>query len=215
MSTQVADILDGAYNRATDNDPGKLAQDGELIAHLSRVYQRAWPLMARARPDEFNSTTTTTINGVPPNGPLPADVIALLGVFNASGAPVWVGATTDRARLWQLAPALYRQGTRLVSRNQAGDPLAGDVLTVVVLDAPAALVFLTDTLDPRWPVRHVQLLVDVLAVYLSVKDAGRDASDRSAIASELQQSIAAFAAEYDLAPADVSWIHADAERGHA
>lgn len=215
MTIQVADILDGAYNRATDNDPGKLAQDGELIAHLSRVYARAWPLMARARPDEFNATTTTTINGVPPNGPLPADLIALLGVYDATGAVVTVNATTDRTRLWVLAPAMYRQGMRLVSRNMAGDPLAGDTLTLVILDAPVALVNLTDTLDPRWPVRHVQLLVDVLAVYLSVKDAGRDAGDRAAIGAELQQSIAAFAAEYDLAPADVSWIHADAERGHA
>jgi hypothetical protein len=215
MSTQVQTIIDGAYNRATDNDPGKLAQDGELIAHLSRVYERAWPLVARARPDEFNTQSSATLTGVPPRLSLPLDLIALLGVYTAGGNPVWVSATTDRTRLWNLAPSMYRQGLTLVSRNLTGDPLAGDLLTLVILDAPAPLVYLTDTLDARWPVRHVQLLVDVLAVYLSVKDAGRDAGDRAAIGAELQQSVAAFAAEYGLAPADVAWIHADAETGKA
>ncbi len=214
MGTSVQTIIDGAYNRASNNDPGKLAQDGELIAHLSRVYERAWPLVARARPDQFSGTASVSLIGSPPSGTLPADLIDLTGAYNAFGVAVWVIPITDRTRTWLIPPCVYRQGMNLVSRNKPGDPVAGDTLSLVVLDAPAALTRLTDTLDSRWPVRHVQLLVDVLAVYLAVKDAGRDAGDRQAILSELQSDVAAFSAEYGLAPADVQWIHADAERSN-
>ena len=215
MTTTVQSLIDGAYNRASNNDPGKLAQDGELIAHVSRVYERSWPLLARARTDQFSASASVTLSGVPPAGSFPADMIDVLGAYNSAGVSVWIIPITDQTRTWQLSPCVYRRGTQLVSRNQAGDPLAGSTLSLVILDAPVPLVALTDTLDPRWPVRHVQLLVDVLAVYLAVKDAGRDAGDRAAIAGELQASVAAFAAEYDLAPADVEWIHADAERSRA
>lgn len=211
MSTTVQTILDGAYNRASNNDPGKLAQDPELIAHLSRVYQRAWPLVARARPDQFSASALVSLIGAPPSGSLPTDVIDILGAFNAFGVSVWIIPITDQARTWLIPPCVYRRGMSLVSRAKPGDPLAGDTLSLVILDAPPALVNLTDTLDPRWPVRHVQLLTDVLAVYLSVKDSGRDAGDRQAILAELQASVSAFSSEFGLVPADVEWIHAEAE----
>lgn len=215
MTTTVQAILEGAYNRATDNDPGKLAQDPELILHLNRIYQQIWPLIARARPDAFQSETTAAFSGNPPLAAIPADTIAVLAAWEASGNPVNLIAAIDRARTWNLAPCIYRRGGWLVSRNQTGDPLAGAVLTLTLLDKPATLATLTDTLDPRWPIRHVQLLVDCLATYLATKDAGRDNSDRAALQVELGRDVSAFAADFGLAPEAVQWIQEPLERAVA
>lgn len=212
MTTSVQTILEGAYNRYSANDPGKLAQDPELIAHLSRVYARTWPLLARARPDLFQSTLSATLLSSPPSWAIPADLIDVIAAFNASGADVWLIPSTDRNRLWQLAPCIFRQANTLVSRNKGGDPMAGDVLTLTVLDNPPALVNLSDTLDPRWPVRHVQLFVDLIAAYLGVKDAGRSDADRAALLLELKADSLALAGEFNLPPEAVEWIHGDVER---
>ena len=200
MSTSVQTILVGAYNRYSSNDPGKLAQDPELIAHLSRVYLRTWPLLARARVDLFQSEMTVTLAGFPAAAALPPDLLDVTAAFNASGDSVWIIPSNDRNRLWQLAPCVLRAGASLRSRFKAGDPIAGDVLTLTVLDSPPALVNLSDTLDPRWPIRHVQLFVDLLAAYLGVKDAGRSDSDRAALLAELKADSLALAAEFQPRP---------------
>lgn len=212
MTTTAQALLEGAYTRSASNDAGKLASDAELLAHLGRVYHRAWPLVARARPDQFGATLALTLAGIPPTAALPADVIDVLAVQTATGTEVAVIPSTERAKSWHLAPAVYRLGLTLVSRNRGGDPISGAVLTATVLDAPAALPALTSTLDPRWPVRHTQLLVDLLAVYLSVKDTGRSAGEHAKVVAELQQSAGAFAAEFNLPPAAVEWMHAPVER---
>lgn len=212
MTTTVQTILEGAYNRASDNDPGKLAQDPELIVHLNRVYQQCWALVARARPDAFQSDIAAVCAGIPPVCAIPADTIAVIGVWTAIGLPVNVIATIDRARTWNVAPSVYRSGNSLVSRNQSGDPVAGDVLTLTVLDAPAVLATVAQTIDPRWPIRQVQLLVDCLATYLAVKDAGRDTADRAALQGEFAKDVAAFAAEFGLKPEAVQWLHEEPER---
>lgn len=210
--TTVQQIIEGAWNRYSANDPGKLAQDPELIAHLNRVYQRTWPLVARARPDEFQSETTVTLGGSPPFAALPADVIDVLQVYTSAGAKVNLVPSTDRTRTWQLPPCVFRRGVNLVSRFAALDPVAGNILTVTLLDAPAALVALSSVLDARWPVRHVQLFVDELSAYLGIKDAGRSKVDRDSLLVSLQGSVAALAAEFGLPPEAVQWIHEDVER---
>lgn len=214
--TTVQTLIEGGYNRSGANNPGKLAVDGELIAHLNRVYQRAWSLIARARPDEFSAETDlAALVGVPPSASLPANIIDVLAVEDSSGEPVNVIPLTEKWRSWHLAPAVYRQGSSLVSRNAANDPVAGDVLTLQILDAPTALTAMASVLDGRWPARHEQLLVDYVACYLSVKDDGRSMADHQKLMGELAQDVAAFAAEYELAPEAVEWVHADVERQNA
>ena len=212
MSTTVQDILEGAYNRNSSNDPGKLAVDGELVAHLHRVFQRVFALMARARPDQFSTTAFLTLAGATPQATLPASIIDILNVLTVLGAKVNVIPITEQFRTWHLAPAVYRRGQALVSRNKSGDPAAGNVLTLIHLDAPATLAALADVLDARYPARHYQLLIDLCANYLGTKDAGRSPADRAALGQELAVSLNALQMEYQLAPADVSWMHSSVER---
>lgn len=213
--TTVQTIVEGAYLRSTTFDAGKLALDAELVTHLNRVYQRVWPLIARARPDQYGAETTLTLTGTPASAMLPASILDLLEIQNDEGTIVNIIPVGDRQRRWNVAPCVYRVGTTLKSRASTGDPVGGNVLTLVYLDQPTALTALADTLDARWPVRHDQLLVDYLATYLAVKDGGMKDADRAALKSELQQDVTALVYEYGLAPTAMSWIHADAERAVA
>lgn len=204
--------IEAAYNRSSANDPGKLSQDAELLDALNRIYQRLYSLFAKARPDEAASETTVTLSGSPATGTLPTDIIAVRRLYNATGAVVHLIPSEERTRSWHLAPSVYRQGLSLISRNKAGDPVAGDVLTLTLLDAPTAITALTTAIDARFPTRHHQLPVDVLALYLSVKDDGRNPLAHQKLVADVAQSASAFAAEYDLAADALEWIHADARR---
>ncbi len=212
MSITVQTIIEAASNRSSANDPGKLFLDPEAIAHTDRVVQRLWPLLARARPHQFQSDVALPLAGVPPTLLLPADLIDLLDVRTATGAKVHVIPSAERQRRWTIPPSVYRMGRSLVSRNAAGDPIVADVLTLTVLDAPAALVALSSVLDARWPARHYQVLIDELAAYFSAKDAGRSAQDHATLERALAASLASLAAEFDLGPSVVEWIHASRER---
>lgn len=207
-------FLEGAYNRSSINNPGKLAQDPELLLHLDRVYQRTWALIARARPDEFAVPSNVAAVGAPAEILLAADTIDVVSVRRAAApyAEVNVIPASELARKWHLAPAMYRTGLKLVSRALTGDPLNGESFVVSLLDAPAALVALGSSVDPRWPSRHYQLLVDYLACYLSVKDAGRAPEEHTKLLEELKTDGAALVSEYGLPPASIQWIHADVER---
>ena len=212
MSITAQQVIEGSYNRSSSNDAGKLASDAEVLSHLDRTYQRLWALVARARPHEFASATSLPLGSVPPTLALPANLVDLLDVRTVAGATVHVIPYKDRTRRWTIPPAVYRLGQSLVSRNAAGDPIVADSLTLTILDAPVALTALSSVLDGRWPSRHYQVLVDELAVYLSVKDSGRSAAERAAIDGALKESGAALAAEYALGPSALEWLHAPAER---
>jgi hypothetical protein len=213
MSTSVQVLISGAYNRSTANDPGKLATDDELVLHVDRVYQRLWALVARARPDAFGSSADlSALSGTPPAVALPANTIDVVNLEDEDGGTVNLIPATERNRLWHVAPCMMRVGASLVSRNKSGDPGAGDVLTALLLDAPAALTSVSSVLDDRWPVRHDQLLVDYIACYLSVKDDGRSETEHNKLMGELKQDVSAFAAEFDLPPEAVQWIHSAVTR---
>ncbi len=209
--TTVETLIVAGYNRSSLNDPGKIAVDLELVGHLNRVYQRMWSLIARARPDQYNATGTLTLAGNPPTAALPVGILDLQEA-TLDGEIVNIIPATERNRAWNIAPCVYRVGTNLLSRANTGDPRAGDAIAIVYLDQPGDLTSLASELDARWPQRHDQLLVDYIALYLAVKDAGRSGGDRQSIAAELAQDVAAFASEFGIAPSNLGWIHADAER---
>lgn len=177
MSVTVQSIVEASYARSSANDPGKLATDGELVAVINRVYQALFAIAAAAAPDRYVSRTTLVLAGSPASGTLAADVIDVRRVQTAAGAKVNVIPVEEIDKGWHLAPAVYRQGGSLVSRAAAGDPAATETLTLWQLDAPAALTALADVLDPRFPVRHVELIIDKVAMYLASKDGGRNPND--------------------------------------
>lgn len=209
------DFISAAYLRSSANDPGRLALDPELLGHLDRVYQRAWALFGRARPEEASTTTTLSLSGSPPSAALPANFVDILSLMNEDGETVNDIPLRERNRLWHASPCVYRRGMTLYSRAEAGDPLAGDDLAMQYVDSPTALTTISVAIDPRFPVRHHQFVIDLLAVYLSVKDAGRDANEHKKLLGDLQLSASAFQAEYKLPPSDMAALHGPADRTEA
>jgi hypothetical protein len=212
MSTTAQTWVEAAYLRSAANDPGKLAQDAELVDHANRIYQRFYALFAKARPDEAASTLSLVLAGNPAFVALPADVIAIVSVKNALGAQVHLIPANETQRLWHMAPCVSRIGNTLTSRSLGGDPLAGATLTVIQLDAPTPIVTLTDVIDVRFPTRHHQLCIDSLALYLDTKDDGRSQEEHGKIVGEYQTALSTFASEYDLPPSALEWAHAPVDR---
>jgi hypothetical protein len=192
MTTTVQNIIEGAYSRSTANDPGKLATDGELISVLNRVYHAMYALAAAAAPERFTSKVALNLAGAPPAVTSPVDVIDIRRLETAAGAKVNIIPVEEKDRGWHLAPAVFRQGATIVSRAAAGDPVAGDVLTAWILDAPTDLAALANQIDVRFPTRHVELIVVELAMYLATKDSGRDAGEFAALKSYRDMQMEAF-----------------------
>jgi hypothetical protein len=190
--TTVQQIIEGAFSRSTANDPGKLATEGELLGVCNRIYQALFALAAAAAPEKFVSRVTANLAGAPASAALTTDVIDIRRVQNALGGKVNVIPVEEIDRGWHLAPAIYRQGGFLVSRGNTGDPVVGDVLTVWQLDAPADLTGLASVLDVRYPTRHVELIIDYLAIYLSTKDEGRDANEFAALLKVRDMNLETF-----------------------
>jgi hypothetical protein len=192
MGTTVQNLVEAAYSRSTANDPGKLATDGELIAVANRIYHIIYALAAAASPERFTAKTTLTLTGSPPSVASPVDVIDIRRLETAAGLKVNIIPVEEKDRGWHLPPAVFRQGSTIVSRAAASDPVVGDVLTAWLLDAPTDLTALANTIDSRFPTRHVELIVVELAMYLATKDSGRDAGEFAALKNYRDMQMEAF-----------------------
>lgn len=182
--TTVQQIIEAAYARSTDNDPGKLAVDAELIAHLNREYRARFALWSLKAGDAAVASVPLVLAGSPAAAVLPTDIIDIDRIEDAAGSKINLVPINEKNRAWHLAPAVYRQGLSIISRMQAGDPGLGQTLTLFHNDAPAALAALTDTLDVRYPARFEMLLILGLAIYLDTKDTGRDLTSNKELTDE-------------------------------
>lgn len=210
--TTAQQIVEAAYARSTANDPGKLATDAELLGRGNRTYQGLWSLASRQRPDEFAVVQTLTLSGSDAHVALPVDLVDVHRLRNASQATVHLIPAAELDRLWHIAPSMYRTSQTLYSRGKAGDPVAGDVLQAWVLLAGTTLSALASVIDPAFPTRHVELLINDLALYLDAKDEDRDPQQFRKLATDQAAKSAAFAAEYDLAASAMEFVHAPSTR---
>jgi hypothetical protein len=183
--TTAQNIIEAAYSRSTSNDPGKLAVDLELIGHLNRKYQSVFAVFGIEGGDTTLAKTTMLLAGLPGTAALPADIADITRLEDANGKKVHIVPAEEKDRSWHLSPAVFRQGLSLVSLARSGDPVLGQVLTLFYIDAPAPLVALATALDARFPARFEQLLILDLAIYLSLKDDGRDNKEYEELKAEL------------------------------
>jgi hypothetical protein len=188
-------IIEAAYSRSTANDPGKLATDGELLSVLDRVFQMLYAVKAVASPE--GHTIKSTLALVASVATLPTDVIDIRRVQGktgtvAAGAKINIIPVEEIDRGWHLAPRMYRTGLNLTSVGGVGDPGAADSIDAYLLDAPPTLATLATALDPRFPVRFHELLIVELAMYLSTKDADRDAAEFTKLSAYRNMQLEAF-----------------------
>lgn len=198
MADTAQTIIEAAYLRSTANAPGKLATDQELINHLDRVHQGYCALLAVAAPERWVQSTTVAWTGTFPapaiTGALPTDIIDIHRIEDANGNEITLGPVAEKARAWTLTvPFVWRSAAQLMSQQRALDPKNGDTSTVWYLAAPATIATLSSTIDTRFPLRHEQLLILDLAIYLSLKDVEEDRKDEmDRLKSERDAHYAAF-----------------------
>lgn len=210
--TTAQQILEAAYSRSTGNDPGKLATDDELLARLRRIYSGLFALAARQRPDDYATKTAQTLIGGDAHFALAPDTIDVRRMQTATGAKVHLIPATELERTWHVPPSMYRTGNTVTSRGAAGDPIRGDVLTVWLLGPAAALAALTDALDAVFPIRHVDILINDIALYLDAKDEDRDPMQFQKLAADMNGKLGAFALEFGLEADALEFVHAPATR---
>lgn len=217
MPTTAQVIVEAGFARATGNDPGKLASDGELLNRLNRVFMSLYALAARQRPEEFAATAQMTLAGSPATlafsaaSPALTDVIEIRRLYGvsgtvAAGTKIHLVPEVEAFKTWQIAPVMFRRGLSLVSRGQTGDPVAADVIGLTVLDSPTALTALATNIDSRFPVRHHEILVNDIGLYLDGKDEGRDQGQFNRLMSDQKTRMMAFASEYNLSASAVEQI---------
>lgn len=208
MATTAQVIVEGGYAKSSNSDPGKMASDGELLNRLNRFFQTIYPLAARKRPDEYASTATITFAGNPGASTLAAatptqvDVLEIIGAYGvsgtvAAGAKIHLVAGIERVRTFQIAPVIFRRGLSIISRAQAGDPVATDVISLELLDSPAILSTLAINIDSRFPVRYHEILVNSVALYLMAKDGG-DANRFNQVSADQRGLMEAFAQDFGI-----------------
>lgn len=210
--TTAAALIQAGYARSTANDPGKLADDAELLTRLNSVYQRLYALAARQRPDAFGVQRALPLTSAPARVALPVDYVEVSSLANAAGDTVHLIPQRERTRLWHVAPSVYQVGNMLISRGMPGDPVAGDVLTATLLVSGVAIVALTTVLDLPFPTRHHVLLSNDVGIYLDTKDDSRGSGQFAKLAADQGAAMAAFAAEYDLSASALEFVHADSVR---
>jgi hypothetical protein len=217
MATQVTKILQAAIDSSTANDGGAspIANNiPELIGVLDRKVKQVYALVAlpgsrggSAEGDFFKTTWTVTI-GTPSTSlvALPAaPVIAFIqAITDTSGN--WVSVVSYRDLLdglAEFAPAVVILDQKLRSCARFGDPVSGDVLTILGNYLPATLTSLTDYIgataaaDPAttsWPTQAGDpFLVSFLGLYLAMKDGTRDPSEIQHYQTEMQTSASILA----------------------
>jgi hypothetical protein len=183
VTTTVQMILNAAYSRSTQNNPGTIATEStELLAVVQRALDGCYAFAARINPTFFAET---------------ADVVGAAGIWvrpelaesiflieEADATEVVVVPYNDRTAE-ELLPSLYEFGQNFYKAGNAADPGDTDSLTFYYAKRPDTLTTLDDTLDAMWREQFNELLVNEVAIYLATKDGAAQSR-----ANELQVFVA-------------------------
>lgn len=168
VTTTVQQILDAAYSRSTQNNPGTIATESvELLSVVQRALDGAYAFAARLNPTFF--ADTADVAGVASVWARPELAESIFLIEEADGTEVVVVPYNDRTAE-ELLPSLYEFGQNFYGAGNTADPGATDTLTFYYASRPATLTSLTDTLDTLWREQFNELLVTEVAIYLAVKD---------------------------------------------
>ena len=172
VTTTVQDILNAAYSRSTQNNPGTIATEStELLAVVQRAIDGCYAFAARINPTFFGDTLAVTPPGASTPWARPEAAEAIFRIEDdADDSEVVVVPYDDRTAESGLA-AVYEWGQAFYEAGNAGDPdPATDTLNFFFAKRPDTLTVVGDTLDSMWREQFNELLVVEVAIYLATKD---------------------------------------------
>lgn len=173
MATTVQQILDMAYAKSMQNNPGIIATESvELLGVVQRMLDGCYAVAARVNPIMF--AETAVVAPVANSWARPATAESIFLVEKAAGEVVAVVPYDDQAAENAL-PSIYEYGQAFYTARGLSDPDdTTDSLTFYYARRPDILTAVTDTLDAMWPEQFNELLALHVAKYLATKDSGTD-----------------------------------------
>ena len=175
VTTTVQNILDGAYARSTKNQPETIATEAvELLEVVKRRLRGLYAFAAAIDPKHYSDKEA--IVGAASFWDRPEAAEAVVRIENDSFVKVAVVPYDDRLAA-EPEPALYEfGGGYTASEGQTAAPGATDTLTFWFAKRPddPTPFDLTGLLDPDWDEAYNELLILEVAIYLSLKDGGRE-----------------------------------------
>ena len=194
MATSVDQILDMAYAKSMQNNPGIIATESvELLGVVQRMLDGCFAVAARVNPIMFAEKVTVAPVGNAWARPAEAESIFLVEK-NSDGAEVAVVPYDDQGAESAM-PCIYEYGQSFYTAFNLGDPDdTTDSLDFYYARRPDRLTATTDTLDAMWVEQFNELLALHVAKYLATKDIGTEG--RSGEITVLTQEIQAWANRY-------------------
>lgn len=178
MATTVTQILEAAYAKSTQNNPGTIATESvELLGVVQRVLDGCFAVAARVNPIHFAEQAVVAAPGAATPYPRPASAESIFRIEKADGTVVAVVPYDDQEAEsgW---PSLYEYGQGFHVPSVLSDPdPSTDALTFYYAKRPDTLTGVTDTLDAMWNEQFNELIVLHVAKYLAQKDIGTQGRD--------------------------------------
>lgn len=166
VTTTPEDVITAArlrsikYTTATDAT--------ELFDVVNLAFGGIYSVAAKVNPYFFGDTLVVAKTGGYWERPPRAASIIRLELTAVGGTEVAVVDLGDK-QAEQGMPAVYRFGQRYFSAGNANDPVAQD-LVFWYARLPTVPVAVDDPLDPAWVEDFNPLLIEEVAIYLSLKD---------------------------------------------
>ena len=171
MATTVTEILEAAYAKSTQNNPGTIATETtELLQVVQRQLDGCFAVAARVNPQFY--ALKTPVAGVAGVWARPADAESIFRIETTVGDLLVVVVPYDDRTAESGLPGVYEYGQDFYTAGNASDPTGTDSLEFYYSKQPTALTALGDTLDAMWPEQFNELLILDVALYLATKDAG-------------------------------------------
>ena len=191
VTTIVQDILDGAYSKSTQNQPGQIATESvELVELVTRLLRGLYSFAAAINPIHF--AVKVPVTGVASVWARPENAEAVIRIETLAFAEVSIVPYDDR-----LAdnpnPSVYEFARVFTaSEGQTTPPAPTVVLDFWCSKRPVDPSPFTTSgvLDPDWQEDFNELLVLEVAIFLAIKDG------RAAEAEQLKQERNAWASRF-------------------
>lgn len=175
--TTVQDILEIAYSKSTQNNPGTIATEStELLNVVQRMLDGCYAIAARINPIHF--AEKATVAGAAGAWPRPEGAESIFQLQdNADDSEIVVVPWDDVTAESGIA-AVYEWGQSFYPAGNANDPdPALDSINFFYSKRPTLLTTLTDVLDTLWEEQFNELLALEVAIYLATKDMGTQGRD--------------------------------------
>ncbi len=174
MATTVDAILDMAYAKSMQNNPGIIATESvELLGVVQRILDGCFAVAARVNPIMFAEKATVAPVTNSWARPAVAESIFLVEK-NSDGAEVAVVPYDDQGAESAM-PCIYEYGQAFFTAFGLSDPDdTTDSLDFYYARRPDILTATTDTLDAMWPEQFNELIALHVAKYLATKDSGTE-----------------------------------------